>query len=140
MGELGRIFACGCGAKHRRRAGAIERRPHRPVERIAIVGPADVVGPALARAHHRERACLLAHSDRLPAGQQGHGEDFVILAEGDVTAIRRDAEIIGKFAFGMDPNRFAVEIGGKQLQFARGIAHHEDAVVVGAKLRHAVAA
>ena len=55
-------------------------------------------------------------------------------------ARRRDAEIVGEIALGVDALGLSVQVGGQQLQIAALAPHHEDAVVRRAELGHAISA
>ena len=133
--ELGCVFGLRRARCQRRCAGPVERRPHRPVQGRAVLGPADVIRPARAHLGDGKRTGLLAHCHSLPAGKQRHGEDLVVLPESDVIAARAYAEIIGQLALRVDAPGFAIEIAGDQLQFAVRAGEHEETVVVVAELR-----
>ena len=81
------------------------------MEHFAATRPADVIGTTLADFGNGQCAALFTYIHRLPAGDQGHGENFIILAEGNDFAIRRNAEIIGEVTTHMDAARLSIEIG-----------------------------
>ena len=74
-----------------------------------IVGPANIIGASFADPCNGQRAGLFAYGNRLPTWQQRHGEDFVVLAEGDIVAAWAYFEVVREFALRMNAPRFAIQ-------------------------------